>query len=510
MKHKSIRQDNSFKLFVSVIFFLLSFYSAFSQTPKLEFGPKVTIPDKEEFRFGAMIGTDETSMYMLKHDKRTNGREVTTYLNSVNYENGAYLLTKYAETRGDIDYRLEYSTMLNGQITMLLSAQDTKKNTVNLYAETINKKTLLPNNDIRKIDETPYTGTSRYYTFMKMPYFIIKVSPDSSKMLLLHFDPNEMHTIENYEYVVLDNSLNLLYKRKFKCGNDSKLEELIDFSIDNKGVAHFLFKTFKDKKKEIVDEKPNYAYCIISADKNEGPVAKTKININGKIVPKLSLMVDKKGNLVCGGAVIDNEFDYFSGVFISVIDPITKTTIVEKANPISQSIFANDPAEKRKTKDEIYRNYQLNSVLSDKGYYFVFEQNQFVQGNVPLLARNNILVVNMSETGELNYKLKIHKEQLELNDFYEYRLAKSTSFFPTLNEGKLFLFYNEEPIKKQTAQLVALSIDSTGASSKTVLSTPRKDYYECFVKGHLVRRGDKIITFFTSYKYSDIAKIHFE
>ena len=90
---------------------------------------------------------------------------------------------------------------------MFTSLKNNKLKQNFLFVQSINKKTLLLNNDLKQIAQIDYAGNRKY----NAGNFNYKTSRDSSKILIYYDLPYEQGASEKFGFHVFDNKLAEMY-----------------------------------------------------------------------------------------------------------------------------------------------------------------------------------------------------------------------------------------------------------------------------------------------------------
>jgi hypothetical protein len=364
---------------------------------------------------------------------------------------------------------------------LFTSTIDSKIKRKILYVQTIDKKTLLPNNDVRTIEEFDISKSMAYaIPIYKNIYFT--VSKDKSKLALCLMIPNN----ENISVVVLDTKASVLWKRTLTLKAKSDINYSIEFEVNNLGDVCYKLRSTDPNR--ILKSGQKSVYYVLGCFNNGSIVKEFPLDMKDKAIKELSIAISDS-SIICAGYVCkldpSNAFgsNKMWGSCFFKIDIISKTTTVTKYADFDRELFntsntdANAKAIDTKIEEDknfLYLDYVSTNIVLDKngtvyllGEYFKQSESSTIFGN--------ILVITFSSVGDIHWSKQIYKNQYDLSPM-NYFGSYSTV---TINDN-LYLLFNDyksnldiqrgqlpEIYKGTKPSLLALvKMDSKGNASK--------------------------------------------
>ncbi|MFZ4399816.1 MAG: hypothetical protein ACOYO1_07260 [Bacteroidales bacterium] len=449
------------KISFYIIIFVGIAINAFSQTKSknvdIIFGEE--IKEARSSSLESILGYDETGIYVLKTEGGgafSSGQDcfIEHFDNNMNQTKSEELIIedKNGEER---DY--EFIVHMNNTLYVFSSIENKKTDKVWLYAQTISKKTLRPNNDSRKIAEINYAekGSGSFGDFE------YNISKDQTKLMIHYLLPAKKKEKEKIAIIVLDKDLGLLWEKKCTL---PYLEELFNderYRIDNDGNAYILGVVYKEKAMAKRKGKPNYKYQLICY-KDKGETYKEyPIDLPGKFITDMQIAINDKNDIVCGGFYskigtfsIDGSYylniDGDNGEILSKsfkefdLEFITQNMTEREANKVKRK--------EDKGKDVELFEYDLdNIILRDDGGAILVGEQFFVEVYTYTSSNgatttsyhynyNDIIVININPEGKIEWAKKIPKVQESVNDGGTY-----SSYAMSVFGDKLFFIFNDNP-----------------------------------------------------------------
>ena len=451
------------KTLVLLLSFVLSL-SLFSQTKtkkaNILWGEEYKIPKK--ITLSGIIGYDNTGIYALKYSASLFGG-VKYYLDFIDNS----MIRKNSEEinlEEENGKEKEYEFLINfhNKLMLFSSFNNQKDKTNYLFYQTMDKKALKPNLDIKKIAEISSEKGSRY----NAGSFSYEISGDSSKLLIYYELPYQSGEKEKFGFKVYDPSMNELWTKDITLPYEDKLFGIEDYEIDNKGNVYILGILYKDKVKEKRHGQPNYSYLVLAYRNNGNDVTEYPIVIPGKFITDMQLTINETtGDIVCGGFYSDEGTFSIKGSYFLTVDKNSKNIKKESYNEfgidfITQNMTEHKAKKVKKKADkgkniEMYQ-YDLHelvkkddggAVLIGEQYYVKVVTTTYTdsQGHMRTTTTyyyfyNDIIVIDISPEGDILWTKKIPKKQITANDggyFSSYALA-------VVND-KLYFIFNDNP-----------------------------------------------------------------
>ncbi len=441
---------------------------------ELESSRKSTLSD--------IVGYDDNGFYAIKNfSKGLYGSN--TYLtleyfnNQMNFVKSVKIdLKKDGKVRN-----IEGIFQLKKKLYLLTSQRDARAKVNYLYLQRFNQKTLKLSINSKKVAAINYEGKTK----RNSGDFSYTVSRDSSKVLIYYNLPYERGSEEKFGFHVYSSKFEEVWKREVTLPYKEELFEVEDFNVDNEGNAHLLGLIFKGKRKSIRKGEPNYKYQILSYSNNGQNLTEYPVEIEGNFLNDMQISVSEDQNLICSGFYSEAGTSSIIGSYFLKIDSKTKAIIqksfkefgidfITQNYTAKQERKANKRAEKGKNV-ELY-DYNLDDlILRDDGgavligeqfYVDVFTSTSTNGSRITNYTYhyNDIIVVNISPQGEIEWSKKISKRQITRNDggFF-------SSYVLSVVKDKLFFVFNDNPRNVALTDKSSRFVYSGGRESIVIL-----------------------------------------
>ena len=416
------------------------------------------------------------------------------------------------------------------------SLNDIKKNI--LYVETINKKTLRTNNDLKKISEIDFQDKSR----RNDGDFMYSVSRDSSKILIYNSLPFEKKENGKFGLHVFDQQLNLLWEDNITLPYEDKLFGVEDYQVSNEGNVYVLGKIYNENRKSYKRGKPNFKHRILSYNPQSNNNKEYPVEIEEHFITDMKIAIDDNENIVCAGFYSELGTMSINGSYFIKIDGDSKEIITKNFKEfgldfITQNMTKRQEKKTRKKADknkkvELYEYDLDNIILKEDGGALLIGEQYFVNVvTTPVVDANgvtsyrttyyyhynDIIVVNISTEGEILWTEKIPKRQVSSNDggFY-------SSYSLGIIEDKLYFIFNDNPknlfykgegkvykFTRKESLVVVVELNSDGKQSREALFSTREANVIIRPKVCEQINSNEIILFGQKKKKQRFAKVSF-
>ncbi|MFZ4741116.1 MAG: hypothetical protein ACOYLE_08115 [Bacteroidales bacterium] len=446
----------TFYIFLTLVIASNVFSQTKSKNADIIFGEE--IKEARSSNLESILGYDETGIYVLKTEGGgafSSGQDcfIEHFDNKMNQTKSEELIIndKSGEER---DY--EFIVHLNNTLFLFSSIENKKTDNIWLYAQTINKKTLLPNNDARKIAEINYAqkGSGSFGDFQ------YNISKDRTKLMIHYLLPAKKKEKEKIALIVLDNELNLLWEKKCTLPYLEELFEDERYRIDNEGNAYILGIVYKEKALAKRKGKPNYKYQLISYKDNGETYQEYPIELQGKFITDMQIAITDSNDIVCAGFYSKIGTFSIDGSYYLVVNGnngeiLTKSSKEFGLDFITQNMTDREAkrVEKKdaKGKDIELANYDIREIVlrDDGGAMLVGEQfyivvytytTQYGTSYSYHYNYNDIIVINISPEGQIDWAKKIPKVQESIDDGGTY-----SSYAMSVFGDKMFFIFNDNP-----------------------------------------------------------------
>jgi hypothetical protein len=428
------------------LFYLLFFHSffSFSQNVNIVWGSP---NDELQSNSISVIGEKNENIFCLRKKNATLFSGEEYFLEIYNAKSLALLnsseinLSKYSSNR----VSLQDFLLLDDSLLMLYSVYNKDVDNTTLYGQWVNAK-VSPTSDPVILDE--FGNTSK----KKEDGFRIVLSPDSGFILICHNETSQKNVNENVHYSVYDKKLKVLWTKSIELPYKDKELNSKDYRIDKRGNVYLLAEILNEKSTWFKN-RPSYRY-ILHAIYNTGKNSKEyEINLGTKTISAIKVGLAPNGDVVVAGfysnlGLSENEM---AGTFYMRIDYESKNVLSSTFNDFESNFLIHSLGRSGNRKKELY-NYLLHQlfVSNDGSCTLVAEQyyknsicySDFRTGIVNCnwyYYYNEIILVNVSPDGKVNWCKNIPKYQESVNDPGLY-----LSYSALAVGDDIWLFYNDD------------------------------------------------------------------
>ena len=444
------------------LFFILGCFvlplSGISQTTvpaKLKWGKEYKEPSNTLLT--DIIYTDGNGVYALRQ-KRNLGFNLGNKVFLEKY-NRSMTLMKSKEV--NLKYsgkvrQFEEVVRLGDQLYFLTSYHNQAKQTNFLFMETLSLSRLYPDNDLRKIAESEVRGLNGVYRFD------FDSSPDSSKLLVYNQLPSRKREPERFAFRVFDVGMELSWEKEIALPYSDETFSVEEYQVDDEGNVYLLGVIYEDKTRVRRQGKPTYLYTILTYKNGGEEVEEYRVDLDDKFVTDLTFRVANDGSLVCSGFYSDRGTYSIKGTCYFRVDPKSKNIYNLNTRPFDfefvteylsdrgkERVREAEEAGKSKRTSELY-NYKLDELVlrSDGGALLIAEQYYIYDrtfrdfnghfNTTYYYNYNDIILVNIRPTGEIEWTTRIPKRQQSINDggFY-------SSYAMSIVRDRIFFVYND-------------------------------------------------------------------
>ncbi|MEM6262710.1 MAG: hypothetical protein AAGI38_09405 [Bacteroidota bacterium] len=476
-----------------------------------------------------VVGQDASGLYVLRNTGRPWSRkEATTYQYELSYYDHSLKLVKSMglDLKTEDKHRaLEYVFQSKGKLYILSSFKNRKLKKKFLFVESVDKKAMKLNNDLKKVGEIDYSAKDR----MNPGEYLIKISRDSSKLMIYVDAPYQGQKEERFEVYVLDSELNTLWSKQIKLPYSDKSFVIQKFDVDDNGNAHILGKRYKDGFREEVKDVVNFQYHLLSYV-SKGKLVKDYPIKLGNILPVcMEFDFRQDQGVTCTGFYAEKGASKgakisIKGTYFVSIDYTTKKVTKINTEPLG---FDFEVVNLARGKGPFSQTSSLTVddlvIRRDGGVVLIGEENYstaVTRGDnrtTYFYKVNDLLVVSLSPTGEMEWTTRVPKRQNTTNDG-----GVKCSYGLAIVEDKIHLIYNDNAknyLPDQTevysynllnSHVVTLAtIDSKGGLSKQKLFTSGEAGVTMWPSSSKQIRGKEFILFGRDRKEHRMAKIVF-
>ena len=406
--------------------------------------------------------------------------------------------------------------MKGNKMYFLTSFNNQAKKRNYLFAQTVNIKNLRPSPKLNKIAEV---ATKNLY---QEGGFRSHISKDTSKILIYSMLPKKKKEPEQFSLQVFDQDFTELWSKEIKLPFNDKNFSVEEYRVDNQGNVYMLGVIYEDQSKFRRSGKPTYQYVLLAYRNNGENVEEYKVDLGEKFITDLTYRVARNGDLVFSGFYSDKGTYSVKGTYFFRLNPTTKEIsnknlkafdfrfITEHmtANKVEKARKADKKGDKKKA-PELFR-YALDELIlrSDGGAVLIAEQyyveerydnyndrygrygyggrfggfygsryrfnNPYGFNNyrdqVYEYNYNDIIVVNIQPTGEIEWTARIPKQQTTTND-----AGYFSSYAMSIVKDKFHFVFNDNPKNYDPNDKSNRLYNYNGRNSVITLATIDKD-----------------------------------
>lgn len=479
-------------LFIALLIALLSTQQATAQDPQFSVKWGQEFEASRKSSLDDIIGYDGTGIYAVK--VRYHGMGLPSY--TLDHYDNNFALAKSFDLDIEEDGKecaVNQIMQLKNRLYIFFSYLDKKEKKKKLFVDEIDKITLQPKKQKRKIGEIDYEGSSK----SNSGSFSIKVSRDSSKILAFYSLPFTDGDPEALGFNVLDNNLKSIWENKVTLPYRDELLDIERVRVGNDGNVYVLGLLYKEKRKKKRHGEPNYTYEAFAYSNNGKSMKQYTISLDDRFITDMQIEI-LNNNLVCAGFYSQKGTFSIRGTYFLTVDITTKEIKTKSFKEfgidfISQNMTERQ-AKKAKKKEEkgeepeLYE-YDLDKLLIGKDgsamligeqYYVDARTTTTYVNNVPQTTTNyyynynDIIAIKVDPAGQIQWAEKIAKTQRSVNDdgFY-------ASYTLALVKGKFYFIFNDNPenlnydgkgrpdnYNAKKALVVMVALDAQGKQTK--------------------------------------------
>lgn len=386
--------------------------------------------------------------------------------------------------------------MQNGELFLFSSYVNKKQKVRYAFYQTIDKKTLLPNKDFKKIAEVG--GDSKKE--LKSTGFRVVRSKDNGKTLVYYDLPFTEKENERYGVHVFDDQMNILWTKEIELPFADENFAISSRKIAENGDVYIMGRLWKDKK-EREKKEVNYKYVIIELSEKGNKLNQYEVDLDNKYVSHMLLRINDHNELLCGGFYTLYDASGAMGSFFVKINRETAEISHKSFEPFDASFIVEDMDDKAKKKatnrmdkdknigisrlelDELVLREDGGGVIVGERRYITSRTTTDSQGNTKtyyIYHNHDIIMVNIDPEGNIEWNARIPKKQIMNNSDYfsSYLLAISGSdMFFIFNDQPKNLLYNGdgniEPMNLKKNYVALVRVDSDGRVFRKPLMSER-------------------------------------
>ncbi len=466
------------KLLFTIAFLgVFSFVKSQSEVPaSLDWGNDYSEPNNTAAT--KLIGLAPGGFYLLRQKILNNPEArprawVEFYDEEMNLKKSVEQELKYKGKQRDF----EDVIMLGRELYLLTSFNNSAKKKNFLFKQKISSKSLIPSKSLEMICETDARNKEAEGSFGS------HISKDSSHLLIYNDLPYKKNEPEQFGFRVFDKNFDLVWEKDIVLPFPDNQFTVEEYQVDGSGNVHLLGVLYTDQAKWRRRGSPTYQYIILSYFDNGETVEEYRVGLENKFVTDLTFRPTKKGELICAGFYSEKGTYSVKGAYYFRLNPKTREINNSNYQPFEfdflteyMTVKGKQKAKAAEANKDIRRsaelfNYSLDELItrSDGGAVLVAEQfyieedryNDYPYGYgygygygyySPFYYNryrnyyqvdyyynyNDIIVVNIRPTGEIEWAARIPKKQETRNDGGYY-----LSYAMSIVRDKLYFVFND-------------------------------------------------------------------
>ncbi|GAB4136623.1 MAG: hypothetical protein Fur0041_11160 [Bacteroidia bacterium] len=323
--------------------------------------------------------------------------------------------------------------------------------------------------------------------------FLFTISNDSASVLLIGNPPYDSYGDEKFEFSLIDNQFNFLWKKQVSLPYRDKYFTLNSFMVKENGNVYMLANISKDKSNMSFRERrttPTYYYNILMYEHATDQLTEFPVDLKEKFITDVSFNVLGNGNIICAGFYSNKNSVNIIGTFYMQMDHQSKSVITQNVKEFDQDFLTQFMSAKKASKGRELYSYDFRHFIirEDGGAVIVAEQFYITQHCTTdprtgatsctyYYHYNDIIVISINPNGQIDWAKKIAKRQVTANDGGYF-----SSFAMAVSGNKLYFMFNDNPknmlndgkgirtmgsAKKSMAVLVTL--DSNGNQTREAM-----------------------------------------
>jgi hypothetical protein len=463
---------------IFIVCHLVIYGQSLKDEVKVTFGKVEKRSSEDDFYKVNIIGSDNNGIYVIgtPYYQYYKGQSVIIKKEPYRILRYSHDLNSFKSQAIDLQYdkaelNYEFAFYINQKIYLFSSFQNHDHKKTYLFVQTIDKNTLKPNSQYKKIAEIDYANESKY----KQASFNFSLSPNQKKVLIYYSLLNKHNGILGNGFEVLGDNMETIWSLKnIPTPATSGVFSFKEYKVDNQGEVFILGRTYKDNKEfayskyfeknwflsntRTLLEDPVYATYLLHFGKSKGLIRQIPLVIEGKRLKDVAITFKNNQEILGTGFYSSKDKISVSGVFTFTLKKDGKAIENIHKKDFDKEFITQgmDDKEKQKTLAKLEKGkeyekyiYLLSEVksLSSGGQVFIAEQlrqekkrkrvgNEVYTQNV--FHHHAILAIDIAPNGSINWMKKIPKQQYSREES-----ILNSSFGLFEKKDKLYFIYND-------------------------------------------------------------------
>lgn len=438
--------------------------SVFAQVerPEVEVNWGEELQEPVGTQLNKVIAASKEGIFALRVKQANNDRTkafIEKYDENLKLKRARELDLKYKNK----DRRLEDVIMLGGKLYLVTSFNNQAKRKNYLFKQPISKTRFTTN-----IRDLELIGEFDTRNAQNVGQFDLVQSRDTSKLLVYHQLPFKKGEPESFKLRVFDEQFEELWTRPIELPYPSENFTVEEYRVDRKGNVYIVGVVYENGRQLVRQGNPTYRYTILAYTENGTAFNEYRIDLPNYFITDFTFRVANDGNLICTGFYSERGTTSVKGTYFFKLDAKTKEISNQNLKEFDFDLLTEfmsarqrDRAERavaegdERRSPELYR-FSLDHLIlrSDGGalliaeQFYVYERTYNYNPNFYRFNNNiridyfynynDILVINIKPTGEIEWAARIPKRQSTMNDggFY-------SSYAMSIVRDKIYLIYND-------------------------------------------------------------------
>lgn len=420
-----------------------------------------------------IIGTDEDGFYVLRSnitfatERDHSGFRSRKYALEY-FANDMHLKWDQQLTASVTDGKIISVQIINNKILIVSSFTEKKTKLYRIYAQYLNNKgayegepLLLDELAYEKIDDDSKPEVIISHDQSKAVYAFRKISANKKEE-------------QNYQAVVIDTNLKIVYKKEIIVPLDAKHFSPVDFILTDEGNFFLLgIKYLTGKKIKAPNES---CYQLYSYNYSHDEVSPNEIKIEDKFLIDAGISADNLNKkVVVAGFYSDKTTYSTAGIFYYSVNEDSTSQSTIKSSPFSSTFLSKFLGERKENKNRELINYSIDRLILRKDggaailaeSYFETTSSYWDYYTQMYISHRyyhfgNIIVLSVNPDGSILWGNSVSKDQNSTDDS-----GYLSSYCSAIASGKIFSIYNK--YVEQESSVLITAIDGTGKQNTDVL-----------------------------------------
>ncbi|MBI1192004.1 MAG: hypothetical protein GC205_02360 [Bacteroidetes bacterium] len=272
-------------------------------------------------------------------------------------------------------------------------------------------------------------------------------------------------TEEALNIQVFDEAMQVVQSRDVVLPWPSFLFDATELRVDDQGNAYLLGIRYEGSRRLKRDGEPNYEYILFKFPKGSETMQEYSIRLDDKFITDMNIAIDENGKIAAAGFYSNTPSFDITGTYYLMVDGRTKQVTKSSTKSFELDFLTEGlterqeekmerKAEKGKSIDLLDMELRKLTPMPGGGWLLVGEQYKVVEVTRTTTSTtgittssttthyyyNDIIVVRISNKGDIDWAHKVPKRQYTVEDggFY-------SSFIQSEVDDRIYIVYNDNP-----------------------------------------------------------------